>query len=215
MEQKESEKMESAWGDRIRALKNVPPVLKILWESGPAVVAWGLVLRVFVALMPWAIARVAAWIMNGVEHALRHQGVPQYFWWVVGLEVSLAVLNGLLTRTIDFFDALLADRYTHHVSIEVMRKAAQLDLTTYEDPVYYDRLERARWQPPTDWCSSSSSAVFSSRSSPRSSLPGPFCTIRRGCFCCWRSVCCRRFWVKHTTPFLDMRRISVRPPSNA
>ncbi|HTZ89370.1 MAG TPA: ABC transporter ATP-binding protein [Alloacidobacterium sp.] len=146
MSQDQTQGPQNAWGDRIRALKNVPPVLKILWESGPTVVAWGLILRVFVAIVPWAIAKVAAWIINGVEHVLRHQGLPQHFWWVVGLEVSLAVLTGMLTRTIDYLDSLLADRYTHHVSIEVMRQAAQLDLTTYEDPVYYDRLERARVQ---------------------------------------------------------------------
>jgi ATP-binding cassette subfamily B protein len=146
MSQDEKTSPQNAWGDRIRALKNVPPVLKILWESGPQVVTWGLILRVFVALMPWAIAKVAAWIINGVEHVLRGQGLPNHFWWIVGLEVSLAVLTGILTRTIDYFDALLADRYTHHVSIGVMRQAAQLDLTTYEDPVYYDRLERARVQ---------------------------------------------------------------------
>ena len=53
---------------------------------------------------------------------------------------------GILSRAVDFFDNLLADRYTHHVSVEVMRKAAALDVTVYEDPVFYDRLERARVQ---------------------------------------------------------------------
>ena len=43
-------------------------------------------------------------------------------------------------------DSLLSDRYTFFVSVRVMRKAADLDLTTYEDPVFYDRLERARVQ---------------------------------------------------------------------
>ena len=146
MSKNQNQSTQNAWADRIRALKNVPPVLKILWESGPQVVAWGLILRVLVALTPLAIAMVAAWIINGVNHVLQHQSLPPHFWWVVGLEVGLAVLAGLLTRTIDYFDSLLADRYTHHVSIQVMRQAAQLDLTTYEDPVYYDRLERARVQ---------------------------------------------------------------------
>ena len=146
MSKSQNQSTQNAWGDRIRALKNVPPVLNILWESGPQVVTWGLILRVFVAVMPLAIAKVAAWIINGVNQVLQHRGLPPHFWWVVGLEVGLAVLAGLLTRTIDYFDALLADRYTHHVSIEVMRQAAQLDLTTYEDPVFYDRLERARVQ---------------------------------------------------------------------
>ena len=60
--------------------------------------------------------------------------------------MSLAVLTGILSRSVDYFDNLLADRYTHHVSVEVMRKAAALDVTVYEDPVFYDRLERARVQ---------------------------------------------------------------------
>ncbi len=61
-------------------------------------------------------------------------------------EMALAVLTGILSRSVDYFDNLLADRYTHHVSVEVMRKAAALDVTVYEDPVFYDRLERARVQ---------------------------------------------------------------------
>jgi ATP-binding cassette, subfamily B, bacterial len=136
----------SAWRERVQALKNVPPVLGILWQSGPAVVVWGLLLRILVAALPAAIAGVAAIILNGVQHYFSHQGVIPHFWWLVGLEAGLNVVNGLLIRGIDYSDSLLADRYTHFVSIRVMKQAAALDLTTYEDPVFYDRLERARVQ---------------------------------------------------------------------
>jgi ATP-binding cassette subfamily B protein len=136
----------SAWRERIQALKNVPPVLGILWDSGPAVVMWGLVLRIFVAALPAGIAAVAAWIINGVQQVFSHKGLMPHFWWLVGLEAGLNVLSGLLTRGVDYSDSLLADRYTHFVSVRVMRQAAALDLTTYEDPVFYDRLERARVQ---------------------------------------------------------------------
>jgi ATP-binding cassette subfamily B protein len=51
-----------------------------------------------------------------------------------------------LSRWIDFLEALLADKYTRHVSILLMSHAAKLDLQAYEDPVFYDRLERARVQ---------------------------------------------------------------------
>jgi ATP-binding cassette subfamily B protein len=136
----------NAWGERIRALRNVPPVLHILWESGPSVVTWGLTLRVIVGAMPWAIGWVAHLIINGVDAALHHQALQAHFWWVVAAEVVLALLFAIFSRAIDYTDSLLADRYTHHVSIEVMRQAARLDLTTYEDPEFYDRLERARVQ---------------------------------------------------------------------
>jgi ATP-binding cassette, subfamily B, bacterial len=136
----------NAWRERVQALKNVPPVLGILWQSGPAVVVWGLVLRILVAALPAAIAYVASQIINGVQYYFSHKAVLPHFWWLVGIEAGLNVLNGLLVRGVDYSDSLLADRYTHFVSVRVMRQAAMLDLTTYEDPVFYDRLERARVQ---------------------------------------------------------------------
>src|ERR1700683_3060354 len=140
------QKVSSAWGDRVRALRNLPPLLRILWNSGPLVVTWGILLRVIVALAPLGIAAVAAWIVNGVQGRMMGQELRPYFWWMVALEVILAVTMAALLRLIDYLDTVLADRYTHYVSIRVMEQASKLDLTTYEDPVFYDRLERARVQ---------------------------------------------------------------------
>ena len=92
------------------------------------------------------MASSAEYIIDGVNRISFHQPLPANFWWLVGGEMALAVLTGILSRAVDYFDNLLADRYTHHVSVEVMRKAAALDVTVYEDPVFYDRLERARVQ---------------------------------------------------------------------
>ena len=137
---------ESPWRERLRALRNMPPVLHILWESGPGVVTWGIVLRLFVATLPFAVAKVAQYIIQDIADVLRGQPLAHTFWTLVASEVGLNVLLGLLTRAIDYSDSLLANRYTQHVSVRVMEHAARLDLTTYENPVFYDRLERARVQ---------------------------------------------------------------------
>jgi ATP-binding cassette subfamily B protein len=136
----------NAWGDRIRALKNVPPVLRFVWESGPTVVFWNIAIRIVVSFLPVGIGIIGRFIIDGVNRIRMHQQLPVHFWWLVGGEMALAVLTGIMSRAVDYFDSLLADRYTHHVSVEVMKKAAALDVTVYEDPVFYDRLERARVQ---------------------------------------------------------------------
>lgn len=141
-----STKAESPWLERLRALRNVPPVLRILWESGPAVVTWGIILRVLVAVLPFAIAKVAQYIVTDIADVLRDRPLAGNFWSLVIAEVALNVAFGLLLRCIDYTDALLANRYTQYVSVRVMEQAARLDLTTYENPAYYDRLERARVQ---------------------------------------------------------------------
>ncbi len=130
----------------MRALRNLPPLLRILWDSGPLVVTWGILLRIIVAFAPLGIAAVAAWIVNGIQGRIMGQDLRPHFWWMVALEVILAVTMAALLRVIDYLDSVLADRYTHYVSIRVMDQASKLDLTTYEDPIFYDRLERARVQ---------------------------------------------------------------------
>src|ERR1700694_4311710 len=136
----------SSWQERLSALRNTPPVLKIVWQSGPGVVVFGVGARLFAALLPLALLWIAKLIVDTIVHASAGQPVSSRVWWLVAAEVSLAVLGGVLARAIDYSDSLLADKYTRHVSIEVMKHAAELDLIAYEDPVFYDRLERARVQ---------------------------------------------------------------------
>ncbi|HZQ67315.1 MAG TPA: ABC transporter ATP-binding protein [Terriglobales bacterium] len=143
----ERESFWSGWHERLAALRNVPPVLRIVWDSGRRVVALGLLFRLFVSLLPIALLWITKLIIDSIVHALTtHQAVPSKFWWLVAAEFALAVTSSLLVRVIDYLDSLLADKYTRHVSIEVMKHASELDLLAYEDPVFYDRLERARVQ---------------------------------------------------------------------
>ena len=206
----------SAWGDRLRALRNVPPVLHFVWESGPAVVFWNIAIRVIVAFLPVGIGIIGRFIIDGVNRIRMHQPLPQHFWWLVAAEMALAVITGILSRSVDYFDNLLADRYTHHVSVEVMRKAAALDVTVYEDPVFYDRLERARVQA-TDRLAmiqqmgrliqqiGHGHRVF--RGARSSTLPS--------FFCCWSPASFPHSWAKAISRFSPMPRTSARRPCAA
>jgi ATP-binding cassette, subfamily B, bacterial len=137
----------TGWHERIAALRNVPAVLKIVWDSGPAVVIFGLVSRLLSSLLPVVLLWITKLIIDRIVHAVStHQMVARQFWWLVAAEFGLAVFNSILVRTIDYSDSLLADKYTRYISIRVMNHAAGLDLTAYEDPVFYDQLERARVQ---------------------------------------------------------------------
>ena len=136
-----------SWQERLSALRNTPPVLKIVWQSGPGVVLFGLIARLFASLLPLALLWIPKLIVDAIVHArAAQQVVSPRLWWLVAAEFGLAVLTGILGRAIDYSDSLLADKYTRHVSIQVMKHAAELDLIAYEDPVFYDRLERARVQ---------------------------------------------------------------------
>ncbi len=136
-----------AWQQRLSALRNIPPALKIVWDAGPRVVTSGIASRVVAALVPLAILAVSRRIIDAIVTVVKsHQPVAHGFWWLVALEFGLALLGTVLGRLCDYCDGLLVDRFTRHVSIRVMEHASRLDLSSYEDPEFYNKLERARHQ---------------------------------------------------------------------
>jgi ATP-binding cassette subfamily B protein len=135
------------WHDRFHSLKNVPPIFRMVWEAAPGVVGASLAIRLTAALLPVAMLMVTRRIIDAIYVVTSHQAkLPGGFWGLVALEFGLACLVIILARLVDFCDTSLNERYTRHVNIRIMRHAATLDLCSYEDPQFYDRLERARVQ---------------------------------------------------------------------
>ncbi len=135
------------WRERFAALRNVPPLLKMVWETSPGLTISTLLLRCISAFFPLATLWVSKLIVDLVVRAIRHQPFDRNtIWKLLILELALAVGSDTLGRLISLVDSLLGDKFTNHVSIKLMEHAASLDLVSFEDPVFYDKMERARRQ---------------------------------------------------------------------
>ena len=135
------------WRCRIHALTNIPPVLKMVWESAPTIVSSSLISRFGASLVPLAMLAVTRVIIDSINGLTgHHKPLPGAFWWYVAMEFALATLAMVLGRVIDFCDVVLADKFTCHINTRIMEHAASLDLLSYEDPLFHDKMERARVQ---------------------------------------------------------------------
>ncbi len=136
-----------AWRERAGALKNVPSTLGLMWNSGRSLVAASVSLRIANALIPFSMLWVSKNIIGAVVAASKHQGggVSTVIW-LLAAEFGLAVLGTFGSRTIDYCDARIADQFSKTVSLRIMQHAEKLDLASFEDPAFYDVLERARVQ---------------------------------------------------------------------
>jgi ATP-binding cassette subfamily B protein len=121
--------------------------MKYVWDAAPGVAVANLTSRVVAALIPLSVLKVTQIIIAAIYalHA-KQTPLPHYFWALVTLEFALAGFAAILMRVIDFCDTTLAERFMKHISVRLMKHAANLDLMSYEDPVFYDKLERARVQ---------------------------------------------------------------------
>ncbi|MBV9938810.1 MAG: ABC transporter ATP-binding protein [Acidobacteriaceae bacterium] len=136
-----------SWRERLGALRNVPPLLRIVWQTSPALSIATLLLRAISALFPLATLWISKLIIDLVVRALRHAPVDHSaIWKLLILELLLAIASDTTGRFISLVDSLLGDRFTNHISIRLMEHANSLDLVSFEDPVFYDKMERARRQ---------------------------------------------------------------------
>jgi ATP-binding cassette, subfamily B, bacterial len=138
---------EITWQARFASLRYVRPLLRLVWETSPPLVVTSILLRLIRALLPLAMLWVPKLIIDGVVFwVTRRQGSLDHIWKLVALEFGLAVLGDLLSRGNSLCDSLLGDRFTNRVSVRLMQHATILDLASFEDPIFYDKLERARRQ---------------------------------------------------------------------
>ncbi|HYI97157.1 MAG TPA: ABC transporter ATP-binding protein [Bryobacteraceae bacterium] len=137
----------SGWRERLEALRNVPPLLRMVWETSPGLSISVILLRFVAALLPVAMLWISKLIVDRVVGAISTKTpVDETIWWLLGAEVALAVLGDALSRATSLSDSLLGDRFTNEVGLRMMSHATQLDLVSFEDPIFYDKMERARRQ---------------------------------------------------------------------
>ncbi|MBC7895031.1 MAG: ABC transporter ATP-binding protein [Cytophagaceae bacterium] len=132
--------------ERLQALKYVPKLARMVWETHKGLsIAMG-ALRLVRGLVPIATLWVAKLIIDGVVEAQRTGGNWRAILPLVGLEIGIVVFGELLSRASMLVDGQLADLFTIRTSVRLMEHAATLDLAQFEDPAFYDHLDRARRQ---------------------------------------------------------------------
>ena len=133
--------------NQLRALKNIPHLGALLWEAGSGLLIAELVCRVLIGLLPIAGLWVGKLIIDSVVSAIRHPGSDSsLLWFLLALEFAIGALAAMLGRAIEYWDGRVADQFVKHCGLLVMKHASTLDLQSFEDPTFYDQLERARCQ---------------------------------------------------------------------
>jgi ATP-binding cassette subfamily B protein len=134
------------WRERAASLRFLPRLLSLVWQtSRPLSIALG-VLRLVRSFIPVTALWVGKLIVDTVVESL--SGAPDWerLWTYVAIELGIVILGEVLARASQLVESLLGDLFSNRMSVRLMRHAATLDLAQFEDPEFYDHLERARRQ---------------------------------------------------------------------
>src|ERR1700744_219157 len=129
---RKSSETPQSWRQRFQALRNVPPLLRMVWGTSKPLATGSLLLRAISALFPLGTLWVSKLIIDLVVRAIRHQAYDhRLVWKLLLLELLLAIGSDSLGRFISLTDSLLGDLFSNHVSLRLMEHAARLALVSF------------------------------------------------------------------------------------
>jgi ATP-binding cassette subfamily B protein len=128
------------------ALRYIPALIQLMWQTHRGYTVAMAVLRLVRAFIPLATLWVGKLIIDRVV-VVRETGADfSQLWGLVALEIAIVLAGEILARASALVESLLGDLFANYASMRLMAHAASLDLYYFEDPAFYDRLERARRQ---------------------------------------------------------------------
>ena len=134
------------WRERLEALPYVPALFRLIWRTHRGYTAAMVVLRVVRAFVPVVTFWVGKLILDSVIAAKAGSGSLTQVWRYLVLELGIVLVGEILARASSLIESLLGDLFSNAMSVQLMEHAAKLDLAQFEDPEFYDHLERARRQ---------------------------------------------------------------------
>jgi ATP-binding cassette subfamily B protein len=133
---------------RLNSLKSVPRLIKLIWATNPRMALTNICLRVLTSVFPPIMLYIGKLIIDEIVIMVNTNGqhdINQLWTWV-SVEFGLAIILDILNRLINLNDTLLGDLFANKSSVQIIEHAAKLDLYQFENPTFYDKLEKARQQ---------------------------------------------------------------------
>ncbi len=132
--------------ERVAVLRHIPPFVRLVWQTHRGFTVAMLLLRLLRAFVPVALLWIGKLIIDSVVASRGGSLNTAHLWRLVAIEIVLAFSSEALARISSVVESLLGDLFSNRTSVMLMQHAASLDLYQFENPDFYDQLERARRQ---------------------------------------------------------------------
>ena len=127
-------------------LRPVRQFLHLAWQTHRGFASATVLLRLLRAGIPVATLWVAKLIIDAVVTARMGRPNLSRLWLLVAVELAIVALGEVLDRSSAAVEALFGDLCANQINEKLIAHAGSLDLRYFEDPAFFDRLERAQRQ---------------------------------------------------------------------
>jgi ATP-binding cassette, subfamily B, bacterial len=126
---------------------HTPQALRLVWQANRSATLGLGFLTLAGALLPASQAWVGKLIVDGVVASIRggqnDEHVREVFYYLI-LELILFLLSTALNHSRRLIQQLIQLQLANRIRTDIIRKALTMDLASFEQPDFYDRLQNAR-----------------------------------------------------------------------
>jgi ATP-binding cassette, subfamily B, bacterial len=137
---------QASWREKLASLRHIPALVKLIWQIQPFYTIAIVLLRLARTVVPVGSLWVGKLIIDAVISAKSGDHNASKLWKLVFLEIGIVVGGQLLARCSSLVEGFLGQLFSNHSGIRLMEHASKLDFSHFENPAFYDQLERARRQ---------------------------------------------------------------------
>ena len=128
-------------------------IFGLVWKSGPVFLILMCFIALFNGVMPLVGALISQQILNELQTVVTGTATGAEFseaaFWGSMVFVLLIwyfvyrILTKIMTRISHAVNRMAGERVVHHVKLLIMKKAEELDLASFDQPAFYEKLENA------------------------------------------------------------------------
>ena len=120
---------------------------RLVWDTGHWILITLLFISIFTGIMPVVGSLISKDILNGLQEVISSKD-PAIFWgssvlFLIIFFFIYRILNQLLIRLNHAVTRIAGEKVVCHVKTQIMKKAREIDLASFDDPEFYEKLENA------------------------------------------------------------------------
>ena len=124
------------------AFASLPRVMRLVWSTNPFLTTVMGGISLLQGFAPTASIWISGLVIDSVVRAIQTHNAG-LIWVPIVLQLSITLISSLLSTLSNITQQLLQEQVGNRIQLLIVEKASTLDLASFENPEFYDKLRQA------------------------------------------------------------------------
>ncbi|MBP3919649.1 MAG: ABC transporter ATP-binding protein [Clostridia bacterium] len=117
-------------------------VFRVVWETRHWILLVMLFMTIYNGVMPVVGSLISASLLNALARAIRERAIDGFYLYLF-LQFGYLIINSIVKNIYHILNRISGELVTNEIKVRIIEKAKDVDLASFDNPAFYERLENA------------------------------------------------------------------------